>query len=73
MNKIYFQLKKVCLQSIKIRTQRKKACLHTQNKPTANSWGKFPRQIATANSAANSHGKEPRQIAAANSHGKKLR
>ena len=61
LKKVCFQIKKICLQRKRICSNRK-VCLHTQNKPTANSCGKFPRQIATANS----HGKTPRQIAITN-------
>ena len=48
IKRVCFQFEKVCLQRKNIKSQRKKICLHTQNKPTANSCGKFPRQIATA-------------------------
>ena len=66
IKKVCFQLKKVCLQRKEIRSHRKKVCVHTQNKPTANSCGKSPRQKATAKNCV----KSPRQIATANSHGK---
>ena len=57
----------------------KKGFAYKYKKPTANTHGKFLRQIATANShgnflrqilTANSHGKFQRQLPAANSHGK---
>ena len=48
IKRVCFQFEKVYLQRKNIKSQRKKICLHTQNKPTANSCGKFPRQIATA-------------------------
>ena len=47
IKKVCFQFKKVCLQRKKFHSHRKMVCLHTQNKPTANSHGKFQRQIAT--------------------------
>ena len=50
---------------LKILTQ-KHFLLHAQNKLTANSHSKQPRQIT----ATNSHGKKPRQRAEANSYGK---
>ena len=65
IKKVCFQFKKVSLQRKKILSHRKKICLHTQNKPTANSHGKYSRQIATASSC----GKFTRQILTVNSHG----
>ena len=82
IKKVYFQLKKICLQRKRICSHRKKVWLHTQNKPTVNSYGKQLRQIPAGNShgkfprqkaAANSCCKFLRQIATANSHGKKPR
>ena len=55
--KVYFHINKVCSHT------QERICLKDLQKPTANSYGKFLRQIPTAKS----YGKLSRQIPGANS------